>query len=663
MTADDNNHNGERPRPEYFLNIAKNEERKKKKGKLTVFLGYSAGVGKTYAMLEDAHRQQKKGVDVVVACVLTHGRKETEELLKGLESVPQRELEHHGLRTTEMDIDAVLARNPNLALVDELAHTNVGGSRNLKRYQDVQELLEAGIDVCTTLNVQHLESMNDVVAQITSVKVQETIPDTILEEANEIKVIDLPPKDLIQRFKDGKVYVPEQATMALNHFFNEGNLIALREMTLRIAAEHVDSQMLEYMRERSIEGPWPVKDRLLVCIGNSKEMNERIIRNAKRLADELKTEWHAIYVETLANSRLSRQSRTQAMEGIKLAASLGAKTSTTFGVIIAEEVIRYAKKNNIKRIIVGRSRRAWWHDIIFGSLINQLVNFGTEFDLMVITDPRMRTKKEGDDNEPKTTVNLGRLQPYAYCTWMVLLFTILDYLLRSTLQETNLIMMYLISVVIAAVLWGILPAIYTAVASIIMFNFFFIHPYFSLRISNPEYVISLLTFLFVGVVISLLVVRSRDYAKAAQRRDEYTSTQYLLSLDLVRATNIEAVVEMLEYHLNRACQCKSAYLLPRDGELKLVSASIGLNMDGKEMTAARWTFNNGVSAGKDTDTLSSAELQYYPIRTPNGILGVVGIRTDNLDSVVKIEQERIIQSFLNQTGLAIERVELTKRFL
>jgi len=300
------------------------------RGKLKVFLGYSAGVGKTYTMLEEAQHQRGKGIDVVVGCVVSHGRKETEELLAGLESLPLKEIEYRGIKVREMDLDAILVRHPQLVLVDELAHTNAPESRHPKRYLDVQELLDSGIDVFTTLNVQHLESVNDAVEQISGIRVKETIPDSVLDEANEIKIVDLPPKELIQRFKEGKVYVPDRANVALENFFNEGNLIALREMTLRRAAEHVDEQMLAYMHTRSIPGPWPVGERLLVCIGNSQTLNERVVRTGRRLADELKAEWIAIYVETPAHNRMSRKARQDAIKGIELASSLGAETITSF---------------------------------------------------------------------------------------------------------------------------------------------------------------------------------------------------------------------------------------------------------------------------------------------------------------------------------------------
>ena len=323
------------------------EEKQGSQGKLKIFIGYSAGVGKTFSMLQEAHARKKQGTDVLVACVDSHGRQETEKLLEGLEVLPQNEIKYHGIIIGEMDLDGVLSKRPQLVLVDELAHTNAPGSRHAKRYQDVQELLESGIDVFTTLNVQHLESANDTIERVTGIKVKETVPDSVLTEAKEIKVVDIPPQELLQRFKDGKIYVPDLVAPAVQNFFKEGNLIALRELVLRRAAEHVDEQMIEYMHARSIPGPWPVGERFLVCIGNNRSLNERLVRTGRRLADEVKADWYAIYIETPAHSRLSRKARKDALKSLELASSLGAITSTSFGVTVADEVVRFAKKNTL----------------------------------------------------------------------------------------------------------------------------------------------------------------------------------------------------------------------------------------------------------------------------------------------------------------------------
>jgi len=645
-----------RPNPDELLAQVTREEKKSSQGKLKIFLGYSAGVGKTYTMLEEAQSQKEHGKDIVVACVESHGRKETEELLVGLESLPQKEVEYRGVRLKEMDLDKVLARRPQLALVDELAHTNAPGSRHTKRYQDVKEMLEAGIDVYTTLNIQHLESMNDAVAQVSGIKVRETIPDSVLAEANEIKIVDLPPNELIQRFKEGKVYVPDQASVAIENFFNEGNLIALREMTLRRAAEHVDDQMLEYMQTRSIPGPWPAGERLLVCIGNSRTLNERVVRTGRRLADEIKAEWFAMYVETPTHNRLSRQARQEALKGLESAEALGAKTSTSFGISIADEVMRFSRKNNITRIIVGHPAKARWQEMIFGSVADQIVRMSGAIDVLVISGLKPAIEEEGE-KEIKTKISIGK-NPYFYSVWMVLLFSIFGLFMESFLSATNLVMFYLIGVVVAAILWGLWPAIFTSAMSVLAFDFFFIQPYFNLHVSDSQYFITFFAFLFVGVSISLLVARMRDYASSAQRREDHTSTLYALSVDLASANEISEVLEKVSIHVARSCHCKSAYLIPEEGVLKLIMASKDLNIDEKEMTAADWTYKKGTMAGKGTETLSSSFLRYYPLRTPNGVVGVMGIMPVEQEGIVKMEQERLLQAFASQVALAIERAQL-----
>ena len=648
-----------RPDPDELLKQVQKEERERSQGKLKIFLGYSAGVGKTFSMLEDAHNRLKQGIDVVVACVESHGRKETERLLVGLETVPQKVVAYRGMALQEVDLDAVLARSPRLVLVDELAHTNVPGSRHTKRYQDVQELLAAGIDVYTTLNIQHLESMNDAVAQISGIKVTETIPDSVLDYADEIKIVDIPPDELIQRFREGKVYIPAQAAIAIEKFFNEGNLIALREMTFRRAAEHIDEQMLEYMQTRSIPGPWPAGETLLVCIGNSKTLNERLIRTGRRLADELKAEWYALYVETPAHNRLSRKDRMQAMRGLEQAAKMGAKTSTSFGVSIAEEVVRFAKRNNVTRIIVGRPVRPLWQELLFGSVVNQIVRLAGPIDILIISSLKKPEKETGESEEANRAPHVK--YHYFLAIWMVLILTIIAILVEPYISATNLVMLYLIGVVVAAITWGLWFAIFTAGVSVLAYDFFFIPPFLSFRISDTEYLITFAAFLIVGVVISLLVVRAKDYALAAQRRDDYTSTLYALSLDLASVNDTKKVLEIVSGHVMRSCNCRSAYLLPEQSQVTVAYAHGGLNLDEKELTAANWTYEHGITSGNDTDTLASAALRYYPLRTSNGIVGVMGIQPEEQRAIIRLEQERLIAAFASQTALAIERIEFWKQ--
>lgn len=651
-----------RPNPDELLAQVEKEERKRVQGKLKIFLGYSAGVGKTYSMLEDAHLRKKQGTEVVVGFLESHGRKETEKLLEGLEVLSQSEVAYRGIKIREMDLDAILAKRPELVLVDELAHTNAPESRHSKRYQDVLEILENGIDVYTTLNIQHLESVNDTVSKITGIKVKETIPDSVLNKANEIKVVDIPPQELLQRFKDGKIYIPDQAAIAVENFFKEGNLIALRELVLRRAAEHVDGQMLEFMHAQSIPGPWPVGERLLVCIGNNMSLNERLVRTGRRLADELKAEWYALYVETPTHNRLSRRARQDALKGVELASSLGAITSTSFGVTVAEEVVRFAKKNNITRIIVGRVPGPRWQEFIFYSVVNQIVRLSADFDMIVISEQRTKDIKRKEREEPEEAPKRPHpLNRYIYNIWLVFLITIFGVLIRSFISPTNLVMIYLIGVVVAAITWGLWQAIFTAGVSVLAFDFFFLPPFLEFRVTDSEYLITFLAFLFVGVVISLLVVRAKDYATAAQRREDYTSTLYALSVDLASATSIDRALETVSWHVRRACQCKSIYLLPDNGELKVAFSSDGVILNDKEMTAANWTFKQGIPAGKETDTLASAALKYYPLRTPQGVVGVMGVQASKQEGLIKLEHERLITAFASQIAVSIERIQFWER--
>src|SRR5512135_1032865 len=371
-----------RPDPDALLVQAQAEERHR--GKLKIFLGYAAGVGKTFAMLEAAHQRKREGVDVVVGYVETHKRADTEGMLAGLEILPRKNIEYHGVQLAEMDVDAVIARRPALVLVDELAHSNAQGSRHPKRYIDVEEVLDAGIDVYTTLNIQHLESLNDVVAQVTGVIVRETVPDHVIDQASEIEVIDLPPDELLTRLKEGKVYIPDQAARAIQEFFRKGNLTALREMSFRRAAERVDNQMRSYMRTRAIPGVWPAGERLLVCISPS-PYAEKIVRTARRLADELNADWFVVYVEVATKPELNPVKRARIDATLRLAESLGAKARTIAGRTIPEAVFAYARKHNISKIVVGKPLLPRWREWLSGSVVDQLVYGSGDIDIYVIS--------------------------------------------------------------------------------------------------------------------------------------------------------------------------------------------------------------------------------------------------------------------------------------
>jgi two-component system sensor histidine kinase KdpD len=434
-----------RPDPDKLLANIKAEERQRERGHLKIFFGYAAGVGKTYAMLEAAHQRKSEGVDVLVGYVETHQRIETEKMLKGLEIIQPKVIRYRNIQLTEMDIDKVLERKPQLVLVDELAHTNAPGSRHTKRYQDVEELLSEGIDVYTTLNIQHLESLNDVVAQITGTKVRETIPDRVIDEVTDIELVDLPTDELLNRLKEGKIYIPEQAERAIEKFFRQGNLTALRELTMRRAAERVDDLMLDYMDSRAIQGPWPAGERLLVCISPG-AISERLIRTARRLADQLKAEWYAIFVETPGQSRMSIEQRDRVDRMLRLSEELGAKAITIPGTSVAETVTKYARTQNITKIIIGKSRVPKWKEFFHMSVADQLIQQSSPIDVYFVnsesTASDKHTSRYWQPHKP--------WRRYLFGVAVVLVATGLCALVAPFISPTNLVMIYLLFNVVAA---------------------------------------------------------------------------------------------------------------------------------------------------------------------------------------------------------------------
>jgi two-component system, OmpR family, sensor histidine kinase KdpD len=645
-----------RPDPDLLLARVLGEERRKTRGRLKIFLGYIAGVGKTYEMLTDAHQRKNEGIDVKIGYIETHGRKETEVLIEGLPLIPRKQIEYHGVRLEEMDLDAILATHPALVLVDELAHTNAPGLRHLKRYQDVEEILDAGIDVYTTLNIQHLESLNDVIAQITGIIVRETIPDGVIDEATEIELVDLPPPELLQRLKEGKIYVPDMAARAIEQFFNEGNLYALREISLRRAAERVDDQMLTYMQIRSIPGPWPAGDRLLVCIGPS-PISERLVRTARRQADRMNARWDALYVETPSHRRLSKASKEQIYRTLGLAKKMGAETATAFGINVADTLISYARKHNITRIVIGKTLRPWWIEVVFGSVVDQLIDKSGPIDIYVISSEEGKKLKTAE-MQPLLPV----APPKGYVNSILLLIgiTALSWFIRPYISPTNLIMFYLLAVVISAFLWGLRPAIMTAIVGVLTFDFFFVSTQLTFRVTDTEYVITFLGLIMVGSVISILVARARETAEAAQIREKETGTLYDLAQDLATAVDINSIVRAVTRNIKEIFGWESAFILPEGEKLAVNPGSSSLVLDENDLAVATWSYNHGAEAGYDTDTLHASRLRYIPLRTTQGVLGVIGVRPEELEGTMAPDQTRILTAFAYQAALAIERVNLTK---
>ena len=650
--------NGEvRPDPDALLARVQAEEAQKARGKLKIFLGYAAGVGKTYSMLEAAHSRKAEGVDLVIAVVETHGRAETEALLQGLEAIPQKHIEYRGVKLTEMDLDKVLDRKPHLALVDEHAHTNAPGSRHLKRWQDIEELLKAGIDVYTTLNIQHLESFRDIISQITGIIQRETVPDRVLDEAAEIEVVDLPSEELLQRLREGKVYIPEQAARAMENFFESGNLIALREITLRRAANRVDEQMREYLQAYPTAGLWPVSERILVCISGSPN-SERLIRTARRMAEELKTEWHALYVETAEDERLTQQNRERIWGELRLAESLGAKEVITLKADSpADAVIDYAREHKISKVIVGRTIRPRWQEWLRGSFVDQILRRSKDIDVYVVSGMEIAQKGETALSQSSK----GSWRSYLASLLLVSGATVVSKIASEFLLPANMIMFYLLAVVVAALRLGFRPALFTALLGVLTFDFFLIPPYFSFAVADKQYLITFAGLLTVGAVISTLVARARNQTETIRIREIQTRNLYALSRDLASAVSLHDILQTVIRHISETMPGQIAILLPEGESLNLRATSSGFSLGEKEKSVALWTFRNGQMAGRGTETLSSAELLFIPLQTGGGVVGVMGMKLTDCGEGIAPERRRLLEAFSSQAALAIERAYLAQK--
>jgi two-component system sensor histidine kinase KdpD len=640
-----------RPSPETLLRVAQAEEAKSSSAKLKIFLGYAAGVGKTYAMLEAAQQRRRDGLDVVVGYVESHGRSETELLLDGLEVIPRAEVEYLGVKLPEMDLDAVLARKPQIALVDELAHSNAQGSRHEKRWQDVEELLAAGIDVYTTVNIQHFESLKDVVAQITGVVVRETVPDSLLDLAMEIRLVDIPPEDLLQRLKEGKVYIPEKAALAVENFFKPGNLMALRELSLRRAAARVDDQMRAYMESRSIAGPWPVADRILVCVSGS-PFSEKLIRSARRLADELKAPWHTVYVETPGGGKLAQENRVQVWKDLRLAESLGAQVTSLSGASVAGALIDFALRNHVTKIMVGKPQKPRWRELLRPPLVDQVIRLSGTIDVYVVS---ISSRPEGGG---------GAVQQRRTISWSGYLKSLILVQITSLLCEpvhlylapTNLAMFYLLGVVLAAIRLGRQEAVFTAFLSVLAFDFFFVPPRFTFAVSDTQYLITFTALFTVGVVISTLVSQSREQAEAIREREVQTASLYYLTRDLAVASDLQGILDALVKNIEESLRAQVVVLLPEGERLEEKGASSGFSLGLKEGAVADWSFRNRAPAGRGTDTLGSADLLYLPLQTSGDVVGVLGIRFGKEREFSSPLCRRLVQAYATQVALAIERV-------
>lgn len=650
----------QRPNPDHLLEKMQMADQNPGRGRLKIFLGYVAGVGKTYAMLEAAHQRKAEGIDVVMGYVDTHGRKETEAFTQGLEAIPRQQVAYRGTVLTELDLDAVLKRRPHLVLVDELAHTNAPGLRHPKRYQDVEELLNAGIDVYTTVNIQHLESLKDVVQQVTGVNVRETVPDRIIDEAYEIELIDLPTDELLQRLREGKVYVPAQAALALEQFFRKGNLTALRELAMRRAAERVDSQMVRYMQAKAIPGPWPVGDRILVCL-SSHPLGERLIRSGRRLADDLNADWHAVFVETPGHLRMPAENRLRIRQNLHLAEELGAQVTTITHTSVAEAVIQFAREHNVTKIIAGKPLRPRWFEVIRGTVIDQIIRHSGRIDVYVISEEAEGMKKAQNRLLPEAVTPHPPLGRYLLSLILVFLFTLLGFPLHAVVDPANLVMLYLAAVVIAAAFLGRGPAVLASVISVCAFDFFFVDPRFTFTVNDTQYLLTFLGLLVVGLMISGSASLLRDQVDVLRRRQQQGQALNNFSRDLTAAVTLDQVLDTVIRNVGEMFNRQAVVLLPEEGRLVVKAATTAIKIDESELAVAEWAYKNNQPAGHGTDTLPAAAVRFLPLATLRGITGVLGVIPLNTQQTLSDDQRMLLEGAVNLSALAIDRASYAEK--
>ena len=643
-----------RPSPEALLAAAGKEGR----GRLKIFLGAAPGVGKTYEMLQSGCARLAAGVDVVVGIVETHGRTETARLVEGLEIVPRRREAYKGRVLEEMDLDALLARRPALALVDELAHTNGPGSRHPKRYMDVEDLLAAGIDVYTTLNIQHVESLNDVVAQITRVRVQETVPDHVLEAADDIEVVDLAPADLIGRLNEGKIYLPGTAERAVANFFTVGNLTALRELALRRTAERVDDQLLTHMRAHAIDGPWAAGERVMVCVSEDPR-SAALVRSAKRLADRLRAPWTALYVEGRRSHALDEAARDRIADALRLAEHLGgeAEILPAGDGRIADDVLAAARSRNVTHIVIGKSNRSRWFEILHGSVVHELVRGAGQISVHVIA---------GEPASGPAAPALTRARPaerpgfpYAVAVAAIAAALVAGRLSQSLVGIENIDLMFLTAIIAVAVRFGLMPALFATVLGSLAYNFFFLPPLYTLTIADPTNILTFAIFTALTLVVSNLAGRARAQAVAARGRARTTEALYSFSRKLAAVGTLDDLLWATAYQIASMLKVRVVVLLSDESGF---SVRVGYPpedmLDPADVAAAKWAFKHDSPAGRDSDTLPGGKWLFLPLRTGRGALGVVGLDRDKPGPLLTGEQRRLTEALIDQAALAIERIRL-----
>ena len=641
-----------------MLRRVQEEEAREKRAKLKVFFGAAPGVGKTYAMLAEAQERRAEGLDVVIGVVETHGRSETAALTEGLEILPRIELAYAGQFMPEFDLAAALQRRPGLILMDELAHSNVMGSRHAKRWQDVMELLDAGFDVYTTLNVQHLESLKDVVAQITGVLVRENVPDTVLERADEVELVDLPPDDLLVRLKEGKVYLPDQARHARDHFFRKGNLLALRELALRHTAESVDAQMRRYMASEGIHKTWAAGDRLLVCVGPG-ELSERLIRGTRRMAGALGAPWLALYVESRKHLRYTEADRTRIEDNLRLAEKLGGETAVIEGGgSLDDDILTFARDRNITKLVVGKPSRPRWMELVMGSTVDDLIRHSGDIDVYVIS---------GEPGREPAAPLLRRTitspaRNYLLSALVVVISSALAALIFRRTELADIVMVYLLGILIVATRFGRGPSLLASILSVAALDFLFVPPYLTFVVTDFRHVGTFAVMLLMGVVIGNLTERIRAQARLARGREQRTHALYRLGQELARSAGSAALVASAIQNVATQFQGQGVVLQPDEhGRLQTPDHPMAFPLNEQELGVAQWVFDHAEPAGLGTLTLPGARATYLPLRGVAGPIGVMGVLPEGAPRWVEPDQRQLLEAFATQTALALERALLAEQ--
>lgn len=655
-----------RPDPDALLAQVESENKKASRGRLKIFFGASPGVGKTYAMLQAARQQLSLGADVLVGLVETHQRADTASLLDGLEQLPLRQVAHRNRTLHEFDLDAALKRQPQLVLVDELAHTNAPGSRHPKRWQDVEELLGAGIDVYSTINVQHLESLNDVVGRITGARVWETVPDSIFDSADEVVLVDLPPDELLSRLKAGKVYLPQQADRAMQNFFRKGNLIALRELALRRTADRVDVDVLAWRKEQAVKAVWPMRESLLVCLRPAVGA-ERLVRSAARLAGQLQVPWHALYVETPRLQRLPEAERARILKALHLAHTLGAQITNQAADDSADTIVAYAREHNLGKVLLGREQpRAWWWQRLRPGLAQRLLARAPDLDIMQLASagvdgerPAERSGDAADAASPHHSLQGQGVRHYALALASIVAISLAALPLHGVFDQVNIVMLYLLAVMFAAFKFGRNPAIAAAVLGVALFDFFFVAPRMNMAVSDLQYLITFGVMLAVATTTAHLTSTLRFQRDVARSRERRISSLYVMARELSAVLTAEQIEAIAQNFVQQGFQAQ-AVLLQQGMQDKLAApANVPANMP-LDIAIAQWALDHNEAAGLGTDTLPSAPVLYLPLQAPMRTRGILAVQPRRQPWLPSPEQERLLQAGASLVAIAIERLHYTE---